>query len=71
MERMRFEQFTDAVVNNIKDYLPGGFADASVELQTITKNNDHKRHKRINVVTRARRDNIIEDQLVNHRVNKA
>ena len=42
MERMRFEQFTDTVVSNIKDYLPGGFADASVEVQTVTKNNDHK-----------------------------
>ena len=42
MDKMTFEQFTDAIVNNIKDYLPGGFADASVALQTITKNNDHK-----------------------------
>ena len=42
MDKMTFVQFTDAIVNNIKDYLPEGFADASVELQTITKNNDHK-----------------------------
>ncbi len=42
MDKMTFEQFTDAVVNNIKDNLPEGFADAAVELQTVTKNNDHK-----------------------------
>ena len=40
MEKMRFEQFADMIVNNIKDYLPGSFADASVELQKMTKIND-------------------------------
>lgn len=40
MEKMRFEQFTDAVVEKIREYLPETFANASVELNTIVKNND-------------------------------
>lgn len=42
MERMRFEEFTNAVVEKIREYLPETFADATVELQTIMKNNSMK-----------------------------
>ena len=42
MEKMRFEEFTDAVVSKIREYLPVSFANASVDLQTVTKNNDVK-----------------------------
>ena len=42
MEKMRFEEFTDAVVSKIREYLPVSFATASVDLQTIIKNNDVK-----------------------------
>ena len=40
--KMRFEQFTEEVVNKIREFLPESFANASVELQTVTKNNDLK-----------------------------
>ena len=39
---MRFSEFTTEVVNKIKEFLPESFANASVELQTVTKNNDLK-----------------------------
>lgn len=42
MEKMRFEQFTKEVVEKIREYLPETFATASVELQTVRKNNDLK-----------------------------
>ena len=42
MEKMRFEEFTNAVVEKIREYLPVSFANASVDLQTVTKNNDVK-----------------------------
>jgi len=42
MEKMKFEEFTKAVVDKIREYLPATFAEASVELQTIVKNNDLK-----------------------------
>ena len=42
MGKMRFEEFTSAVVEKIREYLPIGFATASVDLQTVTKNNDVK-----------------------------
>ena len=42
MEKMRFEEFTAAVVSKIREYLPVSFANASVDLQTVTKNNDVK-----------------------------
>lgn len=40
MEKMKFEQFADAVVEKIREYLPETFANATVELNTIVKNND-------------------------------
>lgn len=39
---MRFEEFTDIVVEKIREYLPETFAKASVELKTVIKNNDLK-----------------------------
>ncbi len=42
MEKMRFEEFINAVVEKIREYLPLSFANASVELNTVTKNNDMK-----------------------------
>jgi hypothetical protein len=42
MNKMKFEEFTTAVVEKIREYLPESFANASVELQTITKNNEVK-----------------------------
>lgn len=40
MEFMKFDQFTDAVVEKIREYLPETFRNAAVELQTVTKNNN-------------------------------
>ena len=37
---MDYESFKQEIVDSIKDYLPDKYADASVQLQTITKNND-------------------------------
>lgn len=42
MGKMRFEEFTKAVVEKIREYLPETFAEANVELQTVVKNNDLK-----------------------------
>ena len=42
MEKMSFDVFTKAVVEKIREYLPESFANASVELQTVVKNNDLK-----------------------------
>lgn len=42
MDKMQFSQFVEEVVNKIKEYLPESFASASVELSTVTKNNDLK-----------------------------
>ena len=42
MEKMSFDVFTKAVVDKIREYLPESFANASVELQTVVKNNDLK-----------------------------
>ena len=42
MEKMRFEEFKDAVVKGIKEWLPESFAGAHVSLQVVTKNNDVK-----------------------------
>ena len=39
MDKMTFVQFTDTVVNNIKNYLPESFKDARYELSTVAKNN--------------------------------
>lgn len=39
---MRFEEFANVVVEKIRDYLPETFAEASVELKTVMKNNDLK-----------------------------
>lgn len=41
-KKMKFEEFTQAVVDKIREYLPIGFANAAIELQTIVKNNDMK-----------------------------
>ena len=40
MEKMKFDDFAKAIVEKIREYLPETFAQASVELQTVTKNND-------------------------------
>ena len=37
---MKFDQFTQEVVNKIREYLPETFKNAEVELQTVTKTND-------------------------------
>lgn len=42
MGKMKFEEFTNAVVEKIREYLPESFANANVELQTVMKNNDLK-----------------------------
>ena len=42
MEKMKFDQFTEEVVDKIREFLPESFANASVELQTVVKNNDLK-----------------------------
>ena len=42
MEKMRFEEFTNAVVEKIREYLPENFANAQIELNTVKKNNDLK-----------------------------
>ena len=42
MNRIKFEEFTNVVVEKIKEYLPESFANASVELQTVIKNNNLK-----------------------------
>ncbi len=42
MKKMKFEKFTDEVVKKIKMFLPESFANASVELQSVVKNNDLK-----------------------------
>ena len=39
MEKMMFDEFAKAVVEKIREYLPESFANASVELQTVLKNN--------------------------------
>ena len=37
---MDFEEFKNSVADQIKDFLPEKYADATVELQEVTKNND-------------------------------
>ena len=37
---MDFEEFKASVADQIKDYLPEKYADATVDLQNVTKNND-------------------------------
>lgn len=39
---MKFEEFANVVVEKIREYLPETFAEASVELKTVIKNNDLK-----------------------------
>lgn len=36
---MEYKKFLEEVKNNIKDYLPDSFKDATVQLKTVTKNN--------------------------------
>ncbi len=40
MEKMEFGQFSDIVLQSIRDYLPETFKEAEVELNTVTKTND-------------------------------
>ncbi len=40
MNKMGFEDFATAVVDRIRDFLPQDYANANVELRTVTKNND-------------------------------
>lgn len=40
MSKMKFDEFKDAVVEKIREYLPETFANADVRLQVVTKNND-------------------------------
>lgn len=40
MGKMKFDEFKDAVVGKIREYLPETFANADVRLQVVTKNND-------------------------------
>ena len=37
---MDFEEFKNSVADQIKDFLPEKYADAAVDLQEVTKNND-------------------------------
>lgn len=39
---MKFDQFTQEVVDKIREFLPDTFKNAEVELQTVTKTNDLK-----------------------------
>lgn len=41
-EKMRFEEFKVAVLNDIRDWLPEQLATAEISLQVVTKNNDIK-----------------------------
>lgn len=40
MGRMKFEQFTDAVVERIREFLPVSYANAGVQVSTVRKNNN-------------------------------
>lgn len=40
MSRMNFEEFKNVVVGGIREWLPESFKAASIELQTVSKNND-------------------------------
>ena len=40
MGNMKFDEFKDAVVSKIREYLPETFANADVRLNVVTKNND-------------------------------
>lgn len=42
MKKMKFEEFANSVVEKIREYLPESYANASVDLHTVTKNNDLK-----------------------------
>ena len=42
MDKIKFEEFTQVVVDKIREFLPETFANAEVELQTVIKNNDLK-----------------------------
>ena len=39
---MNFDEFTQYVKDNIKDFLPKEFADADVAIREVVKNNDEK-----------------------------
>ena len=40
MSRMNFEEFKNVVVDGIREWLPESLKAASIELQTVSKNND-------------------------------
>ena len=40
MNKMKFDEFKDAVVSKIREFLPETFANADVRLNVVTKNND-------------------------------
>lgn len=40
MNNMSFDEFKDAVVANIKDYLPDKYEEADIEIKQVLKNND-------------------------------
>ncbi len=42
MDKMKFDEFTKAVVEKIREFLPESFRTAEVEIQIVTKNNDLK-----------------------------
>ena len=42
MGKMEFNEFTSEVARKIKEYLPGRFSDAAVDLKVVLKNNEHK-----------------------------
>ena len=42
MKRMQFDEFSNLVVERVKDFLPEEFEKASVSLQVVTKANDVK-----------------------------
>ena len=40
MNEMNFDEFKQAIVDNIKDYLPAKFEESDVEVRQVLKNND-------------------------------
>lgn len=40
MEKMKFEEFTNEVVEKIKEWLPDNYCDAEIHVKSIKKNND-------------------------------
>lgn len=40
MSKMNFEEFKQAVVDNVKDFLPGKYEDSEIGIKQVVKNND-------------------------------